>query len=201
MRHFVVGDIHGCLVELLAKMDEIGFDREHDRLHALGDLIDRGPNNVEVLNLLQHPWFDSIMGNHEELMLGSDRYLHNINGGRWFYHLSVTEQDWCRDMVRDLPYAKTITTATGNRYGLVHAEPLGLDWDRFVTEVDRSLGARNHATWARERVRHTALAEMEGVTTVYMGHTPVKSPHQISNYRWIDTGCFATGIITIEELK
>ena len=58
------------------------------------------------------------------------------------------------------------------------------------------------AMWNRERVRHApgGLEPMRGVDMVYMGHTPLREPVQSANLRWIDTGCFATGKLTVEEL-
>ena len=68
-RLFVCGDIHGCYDELMQQLGLVGFDTGRDRLVALGDLIDRGPKSAEVLALLTEPWFTSIRGNHEELMI------------------------------------------------------------------------------------------------------------------------------------
>ncbi len=77
---FAVGDVHGCAVELAAILDRIGTlarETARDRhLIYLGDLIDRGPDNVGVLGL----WAEDaktrgvdqvhrVMGNHEIMML------------------------------------------------------------------------------------------------------------------------------------
>jgi serine/threonine protein phosphatase 1 len=70
-RDFVCGDIHGCFGQLKQLMHDVGFNEKTDRLFALGDLVDRGPNSLEALQWLQYPWFHSIMGNHELLLLWS----------------------------------------------------------------------------------------------------------------------------------
>ena len=41
-------------------------------LFAAGDLVDRGPYSPRVLEWLEHPWFASVRGNHEQLVK-SDR--------------------------------------------------------------------------------------------------------------------------------
>lgn len=49
-RDFVVGDIHGHFAMLNELMEVVAFDRNVDRLFAVGDLIDRGPNSVRCGN-------------------------------------------------------------------------------------------------------------------------------------------------------
>lgn len=68
-KDFVVGDIHGCVDLLLRLLNEVNFDTSKDRLFAVGDLIDRGPHSLECLQLSASPWFYSVQGNHEAMML------------------------------------------------------------------------------------------------------------------------------------
>jgi serine/threonine protein phosphatase 1 len=77
---FAVGDVHGCAAELTSLLDTIRtLAAESDRprrLVYLGDLVDRGPDTLGVLDLwardarasgVDH--VDRIIGNHEILML------------------------------------------------------------------------------------------------------------------------------------
>jgi serine/threonine protein phosphatase 1 len=77
---FAVGDVHGCgdqLARLLAVIgDTARMVGGPTRLVFLGDLIDRGPGNLETLKLWAAPasaWgvdrVDRLMGNHEQLLL------------------------------------------------------------------------------------------------------------------------------------
>ncbi|EHH0326059.1 serine/threonine protein phosphatase, partial [Salmonella enterica] len=52
---WVAGDLHGCYSNLIHRLDEVGFSAETDLLISVGDLIDRGTENVECLELLQMP--------------------------------------------------------------------------------------------------------------------------------------------------
>lgn len=36
---------------------------------SVGDLVDRGPDSIGCLKLLEAPWFHAVMGNHEQLLL------------------------------------------------------------------------------------------------------------------------------------
>lgn len=66
MRTLIIGDIHGCYEELqsLIALAEIG---PQDQIIAIGDLIDRGPMPLQVLEYFQNtPNARTIRGNHEE---------------------------------------------------------------------------------------------------------------------------------------
>jgi serine/threonine protein phosphatase 1 len=66
---WVVGDLHGCYTNLMNKLDTIGFDNKKDLLISVGDLVDRGAENVECLELITFPWFRAVRGNHEQMMI------------------------------------------------------------------------------------------------------------------------------------
>lgn len=68
-RLFVVGDLHGCYVELMDQLSVINFDYSTDLLISVGDLIDRGRNSLKCLELTKEPWFKAIRGNHEQMCL------------------------------------------------------------------------------------------------------------------------------------
>lgn len=206
MRLFVCGDIHGCYDELMTRLSVLGFDKACDRLIALGDLVDRGPKSAEVVHLLDEPWFDSIMGNHEVLMMEADKgnaEMHVCNGGAWFALLDQTERDGLVDRVRDLPVALAVTSPSGRNIGFVHADIPGTDWDDFMSKI-QTPGVQDYAMWTRERVRvamnNGHLGSITGIDHVYFGHTPVKEPLRAANMSWIDTACFATGRLTVEEV-
>lgn len=52
---WVAGDLHGCYTNLMNKLDTIGFDNKKDLLISVGDLVDRGTENVECLELITFP--------------------------------------------------------------------------------------------------------------------------------------------------
>jgi hypothetical protein len=53
MRTFLIGDIHGCCAELLDLLDKAGLSGD-DRIIALGDIVDRGPETPQVLEFFQN---------------------------------------------------------------------------------------------------------------------------------------------------
>ena len=65
MNTFVIGDIHGCFTELQELLDKAGV-AEDVRIIGLGDIVDRGPDSVQVLDFFcNNPTRLSLMGNHE----------------------------------------------------------------------------------------------------------------------------------------
>ena len=65
MKTFIIGDIHGCFSELQDLLDKAGV-ADDDLVIALGDIVDRGPNSVQVLDFFSNnPTRLSLMGNHE----------------------------------------------------------------------------------------------------------------------------------------
>lgn len=65
----VIGDVHGCLDELRLLWTQLTLTPE-TRIIFLGDLIDRGPDSVGVLEFIEeqshrYPYLTLLMGNHE----------------------------------------------------------------------------------------------------------------------------------------
>ena len=57
----IIGDIHGCAAELTALLGQLGYRPDDDGVHRhpertavfVGDLIDRGPGQLEVLRTVK----------------------------------------------------------------------------------------------------------------------------------------------------
>ena len=66
MSDYVIGDIHGCYDELQAMIEKIGLS-DDDRLIMVGDYIDRGDQNVAMLQWLEHRSNNifPVKGNHD----------------------------------------------------------------------------------------------------------------------------------------
>lgn len=74
MQTLVIGDIHGCYVELQALLEKAGLN-EDDSILAVGDIVDRGPETAQVLNFFQQvPNVRALMGNHERKHVRSARH-------------------------------------------------------------------------------------------------------------------------------
>ncbi len=67
MGTYVIGDIHGCYDELVQMLKVIDF-KDSDRLILVGDYIDRGRQNYEMLRFISNCQENILLlrGNHEE---------------------------------------------------------------------------------------------------------------------------------------
>lgn len=197
-RDFVVGDIHGMFSLLESQLERISFDPNVDRVFAVGDLIDRGPESHRVLEFLNYPWFFSIKGNHEMMLIEAKHkkthyrsWIKN-NGGEWWEDIDAKSQNDIRERLSNLPVAIEIESNIG-KVGIVHADtPLGLSWQQVLTSLNSDNELRDYLLWSRNRFKHIELTgktpEIEGVDLVVMGHTPIPQPLHIQNIYYIDTG-------------
>lgn len=87
---YAIGDVHGHATPLVAALAAAGLTDEDGhwtggtaRLWFLGDLTDRGPDGIGVIELIQRldteaaaagGQVDTLLGNHEILLLGSRRF-------------------------------------------------------------------------------------------------------------------------------
>jgi serine/threonine protein phosphatase 1 len=73
-RLLAIGDIHGCHIAFDTLLEHLSI-RPNDTVVVLGDVIDRGPGTRQVidrlLELRQQCRLVFLMGNHEEMFLGS----------------------------------------------------------------------------------------------------------------------------------
>ncbi len=72
MRTIIIGDIHGCAEELKTLLISCQYQANQDRLIFVGDLINKGPKNLEVLQEVERLKAECILGNHETAFL---RYI------------------------------------------------------------------------------------------------------------------------------
>lgn len=192
---YVVGDVHGYYNKLMDALDEIDFNREKDILISVGDLIDRGPDSWKCLNLINEPWFYSCLGNHEDLMFrglldGSHPHYRCWieNGGDWWLHsdgdLGEADITFLKKIRSKFHYQIQIGDV-----GFCHAQP-PLVWapPKDKDEVYELLWGRSYIEYYRLKEEGT---EIEGISQVYVGHTPVDEITTVANITYMDTGvCF-----------
>jgi serine/threonine protein phosphatase 1 len=217
---YAIGDVHGRLDLLLRLEDAIvadAADRPGRKLIVmLGDYVDRGPSSAQVLDHLMAPPAAGfarvcLAGNHEEMMLdfvrrpssdadwlayggietlmsyGLDRdeILLGMRSAAGLRRLAAAIPQHHLDFVRGLPGMLTVPG-----YIFVHA------------------GVRPGVAMEAQRdedlfwIRHEFIgseADFGGV--VVHGHTPMRSAEITPNRIGIDTGAFATGVLTAAAIS
>lgn len=202
---YVVGDLHGCYTLLMNEFDAIGFDTAQDLLISVGDLVDRGSENVECLELIMMPWFRAVRGNHEKMMLDAlvngGSFGHWMSNGAGWWHKLDTEQEiqlkYLLPKVAQLPLI--IELVTGNRNVVIcHA-----DYPSNEYEFDKPVDAEK-VIWNRERVSDAQdgiTHEITGADLFIFGHTPARAHLKYANQMYIDTGAVFCGNLTLLQLQ
>ncbi|WP_034944845.1 metallophosphoesterase [Erwinia oleae] len=204
-RHiYLVGDLHGCKSMLDSQLLTCRFDPQQDLLVAVGDLIDRGPDSMGCLSLLQAPWFRSVRGNHEEMALNAIHHgAHQQwirNGGDWFYQLQgaqMIEAKHALSLCNQLPLILHILL-DGRVVVVAHADYPAAHYS-WGAEVDPY-----EVVWSRariERVQNGRGGKIAGADDFYFGHTPLSSPLHAFNLHYIDTGAVFGNTLTLVQIQ
>jgi bis(5'-nucleosyl)-tetraphosphatase (symmetrical) len=76
---YAIGDVQGCYQELRELLEKLVFNPKKDQLWLLGDLINRGPENLEVVRYIMSLGSSActVLGNHDlhflAIVLGGHR--------------------------------------------------------------------------------------------------------------------------------
>ncbi|MGY3284374.1 serine/threonine protein phosphatase 1 [Pseudomonas fulva] len=203
-RDFVVGDIHFKTRELHKGLQALGFDKSVDRLIAVGDLIDRGPGMLDGLKLLGEPWFFTVKGNHEQMLIDAYRanphLPYSAHGARWWLTINDESKPMVIDKLDSLPIAIEVETSRGV-VGVVHADvPVGLAWNDFTQSLDNPQ-IQDVALWGRERIKKHHRGGVPGAWRVCVGHTWIPHSLRLGNVLALDVTGGGDGPLAIYSLQ
>lgn len=202
-RHvWVVSDIHGCYQWLMDALKRRHFNPYEDLLISVGDIIDRGPDCVKCLQLMDEKWFRAVRGNHEQMALdaieNNDFALWMTNGGIWFSALE-DKRNALRllNACRDLPHIIEITCANGLNV-IAHADYPAAEyvWNKPVSA--------QRVLWDRDRLMGFMVGKGQGIKGAdhfWFGHTPLDKRYDFNNLHYIDTGAVFDGFLTLVQLQ
>lgn len=192
---WIVGDLHGHKTKLMAALDEVGFDFSQDLLISTGDLIDRGPDNIDTLALITLGWFRCVRGNHEQMayeaVIGGNRGAFSCwmdNGGRWYLPLDAEQELEAKSLLRRVPSLPHVLELSGRDETIVvcHADYPGKHY-KYGSDV-----REDEVIWGRNRINSIMSGKscpITGADRFFFGHTALKCHTTSGNLHYIDTGC------------
>ena len=173
---YVMSDIHGNWGPFASIMKQIKLNKE-DRLYVLGDVIDRHPYGIRILQVLRKmPNVTILKGNHEYMMQeyfrepdnGHKRWIWlSRNGGidtyNSFKYCSTRLKNDILKYIEQMPLNCEVEV-DGKTYLLIHGAPT----DSYDPMSSMYSNREEHAVWTR---LDASFVVPKGKTLVF-GHTP-----------------------------
>ncbi len=209
----IIGDVHGCFNELVQLLKKLGYkiDDENRVSHLegrkiifVGDLVDRGPKSLEVLQLVMQGVESGVVlcvkGNHDDKLRRKLIGRNVIIANGLQETLDQLEHTLLREDISEfLNKLPSHYLLDNGRLAVAHAGLKEKYFGRDSPSIQRfcMYGATNgkfdeYGFPIRERWEH----DYHGEALIVYGHTPIKDPRWINNTINIDTGCVFGGRLT-----
>jgi hypothetical protein len=202
-RTVIVGDVHGCRVELEELLGKVGLARD-DRLVFVGDLVARGPDSAGVLALARRHKAIVVRGNHEEKLL---QWKSSRRAGLVEMRLGPVHRRLVRTLRRDdwdqLAATPISFDLPEHNVRVVHAGVVpGLPIDRQARSTlltIRTLG--EHGEPSEKTGLRVWGAEYQGPEHIVFGHFAQHTPQLHPFATGIDTACVYGGALACMVLR
>ena len=196
-RLIAIGDIHGCHLEFAELLERIAPTRD-DRLILVGDLVNRGPDSLRVIDLAKQHRALALLGNHEWRLLNyrktKDRDFLKETDEETFARLRP--EDW--EFLEAMPlthYVEELNTVFVHG-GFLPNEP----WQKQPASVVTRIQVIDSEGKPRKRADAPdapSWADLwSGPPFVVYGHTPRPEIYKLKWSVGIDTGCVMGGHLT-----
>ena len=209
-RKFVIGDIHGYYHEMMSLFEAVSFDYNQDLLISLGDLVDHGPQPIEVVEELRKIRnFIHVLGNHDEWCYQYLKYnlkpeIWTLQGG-WS---TVNAYQDCQALITThmhfFEQARLYYVDPETRL-FVHG---GFDWKTPFEEQkqDKEILLWNRTLFAAASVYQRNSLIFTEFLEIFLGHTPTQLfgetlPIHNSNVWMLDTGICCGGRLTLMNIE
>ena len=195
-RTFVIGDVHGCYEELMLLMHEAGVSLSRHRVILVGDMINKGPSSLKVLQWVRDQGIETVMGNHELRFLKGVQQQQSLSP-----QLKQLKTQMGADLNLWLGWMDSLPSFIRDKgFWVVHG---GFQPGLSPEKTPRSVLATIR-TWegqGRQMYRPGAPAwhsRWNGKKPVFYGHWALQGLHVNNNTYCLDSGCvygkFLTGI-------
>lgn len=196
-RIIAIGDIHGCHSEFAELLQRVA-PRPDDRLILLGDLINRGPDSLSVLDLARDYGAISVLGNHEKRLLDfyhtGDATLLNGNDADTAAKLRPADWTYLEQMLPT--YTVPELEVVFVHGGFLPTTPWSAQPVEVITQI-QVIDEDGQAAKRSSCPTGTLWADRwTGPPFVVYGHTPRPEIYKLKWSVGIDTACVMGGHLT-----
>jgi serine/threonine protein phosphatase 1 len=214
-RIYAIGDIHGRLDLFDALLDKIEVDNASRPtakagLILLGDLVDRGPDSRGVveraMQLAAAPSTIVLKGNHEELLLrvcaGDHKVtgpFHRVGGRDTLLSYGVSEAAYDACELAELPALAASVVPQAHRDFLESARDYQRIGDYLFVHagIQPGVALEDQDSTSLRWIRHEFTgSDVDHGMMVIHGHTITPEVDAWPNRIGIDTGAYASGVLT-----
>lgn len=124
MSTYLIGDIQGCDSAFSQLLTQLSFSPSRDTLFLLGDLINRGPQSVEVLRRCMQlgDAVKPLLGNHDLHLLATAHGIRQAGKRDTLQTiLNAPDRNELLDWVAQQPLTRYLTSPQGQQLLMVHA--------------------------------------------------------------------------------
>lgn len=207
MKTLILTDIHGCYDEML----ELIGKAKADKVYICGDLIDRGPESIKVVDYVISNNISCLLGNHELMFIEAIQpYLEGncdkldlkfsnwwLNGGEKVFNQYTTKSQLTKhlEFFKSLPIYRLLDETHLDKQILLSHSMIS----QYVEEIEEPIGPSyldigNHVVpfvWNRDKKPNKSSKYFN-----IFGHSPTdyyanldKQPYVTEWVANIDTGC------------
>jgi bis(5'-nucleosyl)-tetraphosphatase (symmetrical) len=184
-RTFFIGDVHGCIEELSELLEKFSPNAE-DKIYQTGDLINKGPNSLAVVEFVLKHNIKCVLGNHEAKLLqilNKPKTEQTLKESNFLENLQKPE--WLASVVSKFP----LWIDTGNEI-LLHA---GLEPDKKTLEEMSKRSILTIRLWNERPWYEQAV--FAGRTIIF-GHWAMNGLVDFPYAKGLDTGCVYGKLLT-----
>lgn len=223
-KYFIIGDVHSCIDELRKLLLDNKFLIEEDIIKCtkydlifIGDLIDKGSKNIEMINFIHkninNPRIKFVLGNHESTVYGlltkqdkESEYKPEVIVDYFNTYLEIKDNPELISKFIDIyNVMRPFYVYQGSKYGhpfYVNHSPCSSEVLHKVDSNSVKKQIYKYLVGANEKVLNFFLTDKNNFDIPYqvVGHIQMKEAYFTTNNKiFIDTGCILghqlTGVI------
>ena len=192
---YLISDIHGKLHDFKKLLKKIKFDKEKDNMIIMGDILDRGPDGVALLEYIKPYILDNsmklLLGNHE---LFAIMYLNGVLGEKYTDKV-LDERIWAvfgggdtiesikkltaiekKKLLSFLEHLSIYSEISSRYLGNVIVTHTGIDCNNYVMNADGTINVKSSIKKALKNNTYNYMVGMD------LHQVPKKDKEKFNQY-------------------